>query len=57
MGSEWITLHSNEREVLINVFAISAVVEEDGYTWLYLANSDKIAVDEDITKVKAEMFI
>lgn len=54
---EWITLHKGSREVLISTFTISAIVEKENYTIVYLANGSEIAVDEDIITVKGEMFL
>jgi len=58
MSSLWRTFHGDGKEILINVLSISVLTEiEDGGTLITLKNGIHMRVDEDITEVKAEMFI
>lgn len=58
MGNEWRTFHTQDGyEMVLNVFSISAVIGREEGSLIVLANGESIGVEEDITEVKAEMFI
>lgn len=53
----WRTLHYSDKDAVVDVNEIVAFYEVEDGTLLMLSNGDELVVDEDITEVKAEMFI
>lgn len=53
----WRTFHNIDKEAVVDVNEIIALYGVEDGTLLMFSNGDELVVDEDITEVKAEMFI
>ena len=54
---EWITLHYMGKEAVIDSETVLAFYGVEDGTLLMFSSGEELVVDEDITEVKAEMFL